>query len=431
MTSVLLLAMFGCAGDKDLIETGLVEEEVCDDGADNDGDGDSDCEDADCASEPACQEVAVEDCSDGVDNDEDGEVDCDDADCADDAACASIDEVCDDDIDNDEDGDVDCDDTDCADDPACQATDEDCSDGEDNDLDGLIDCLDVDCEFECPEDCTDGLDNDADGLIDCLDIECFGSEACVEDCSDGTDNDGNGLVDCEDAACADDPACTEDCEDGSDNDLDGFVDCDDDDCWGTPECIPEGAKVISHGGGTGSFHQLERLYSYYSPEGRSSFGYSSSFTNSALFKNIQGTVRTTVEGSEVACGWTVDSVLMGRSGSGGSSSYVYQYAFGLDLVARSGFKTSGACGGLDSDFLPTKFAIASYSGIGATDTDVVVPYSFTGPLWYAAAMSNTYTRFSSSGGGLIPGGGSSFYFSSGVDATLAWPAGGSGDVWNP
>ena len=49
MTSALLLALLGCAADKDTEETGL-ESEVCDDGSDNDGDGDTDAADADCSS---------------------------------------------------------------------------------------------------------------------------------------------------------------------------------------------------------------------------------------------------------------------------------------------------------------------------------------------------------------------------------------------
>ena len=433
MTSALLLALLGCAADKDVEETGLVGEEVCDDGADNDGDGEVDCDDADCEGQAPCEQVTAEDCSDGVDNDEDGEVDCDDADCADDSACASIDEVCDDGVDNDEDGDVDCEDADCADDPACLPTDEDCSDGKDNDLDGLADCLDEDCTEECPEDCTDGIDNDADGFVDCLDNECSGTEACVEDCSDGKDNDGNGLVDCEDSACVGDAACMEDCEDGTDNDLDGFVDCEDDDCWGTVECVEVGVQVLSHGGGSGSFSRVYHSQYSFRPGVGSSSSYSVSFNNSALFENIQGTIRTTVESAEVACNWSVDNVLMGRSLVLASSyTYLYGQAYGMDLVARSGFKTSGACGGaVGSEVLPTRFGLVSYDGIGATDQSSVSFSSFVGPLWYAATMRVAYTSYYRSSGGPLPSGGFSYQNTYGTNASLYWPAGGSGEVWNP
>jgi hypothetical protein len=428
MTSALLLALLGCAADKDTEETGL-ESEVCDDGSDNDGDGDVDCADSDCQDEAACGSES--DCADGVDNDADGATDCDDADCADDAVCGSQDEDCSDGEDNDEDGDVDCEDADCADDPACIPTDEDCSDGEDNDLDGLVDCLDIDCTDECAEDCSDSVDNDADGLVDCLDTECAGDSACLEDCTDGVDNDADGLVDCEDADCASDSACFEDCSDTVDNDADGLIDCEDDDCWGAEACLEYGAKVRLHGGGSGFIRQTKRLQSTYFADGRSTYGYTISFSNSAQFDDIEGRVRTTVEGSTVACDWSVDSVLMGRGVAGSSYSYLYGQAFGLDLVARSGFQTSGACGGLGSEFLPTKFAVASYSGIGATDKDRVIASSFTGPIWYAASMSVGYSAFSGSGGGPVSGGGYSYYISSGVNVSLSWPAGGSGDVWNP
>ncbi len=431
MTTALLLALLGCLSDKDQEETGLVDE-VCDDGSDNDGDGDVDCDDSDCQSDAACRVVVESDCDDGLDNDADGATDCDDADCSEDPACASVDEDCTDGFDNDGDGDVDCEDADCEDDPACIPTDEDCLDGEDNDLDGLVDCLDIDCTDECAEDCTDEVDNDADGFVDCLDNECSGTLDCVEDCTDGVDNDGNGLVDCEDADCASDVACIEDCEDELDNDLDGFVDCEDDDCWGTVECVEVGAQVLSHGGGNGAFRRVTRSSGTYFPSGGYTYNYSVTVSNSALFENIEGTLRTTLESAEVTCNWTVDSVLMGRTLIGTSSySYIYQQAYGMDLVARSGFKTSGACGGVGSEMLPSKFGLDSSSGIGATDQTSVSFSSFSGPLWYAASMGVTYTSFSGGGGGPIPGGGYSYQYSSGVEATLTWPAGGSGEVWNP
>ena len=220
------------------------------------------------------------------------------------------------------------------------------------------------------EDCTNGMDDDGDGQVDCADSDCDWQPICSEDCQDGVDNDLDGLVDCEDGDCALGPPCSEDCYSSEDDDDDGLKNCEDDDCWGAEACLEYGAKVRLHGGGSGFIRQTKRLQSTYFADGRSTYGYTISFSNSAQFDDIEGRVRTTVEGSTVACDWSVDSVLMGRGVAGSSYSYVYGQAFGLDLVARSGFQTSGACGGLGSEFLPTKFAVASYSGIGATDKDL-------------------------------------------------------------
>ena len=93
-------------------DTGTVEAELCDDGADNDLDGRADCDDADCLDSPACV-PDPEICDDGVDNDLDGDVDCVDRECVRTVACAPPFEFCDDGVDNDLDGFADCADPDC------------------------------------------------------------------------------------------------------------------------------------------------------------------------------------------------------------------------------------------------------------------------------------------------------------------------------
>ena len=167
-----------------------VQEEVCDDGADNDGDDNIDCLDRDCANHAACGEP-TEDCDTVGDEDGDGNADCDDSDCAAEPACSTATEDCD--TEGDEDGNdlADCADPACSDDPAWQT--------------GL------------PEDCETGGDEDGNDLSDCDDPACSEHASCqtpVEDCDTEGDEDGNELADCDDPACADLEAC-DNCGDGT------------------------------------------------------------------------------------------------------------------------------------------------------------------------------------------------------------------------
>lgn len=197
--------------------------EVCDNGTDDDDDGAIDCDDTDCAKDPACVELDVEDCTDGIDNDADATIDCDDSDCAKDDACtAPVTEIdCENGLDDDGDSLIDCDDDDCAGDLACEspATEIECVDGLDNDGDKLVDCDDIDCAADpacIPEPvetlCADGIDDDSDGLTDCDDSDCDFDLACAATivetaCEDGIDDDEDGLTDCEDDDCAEELAC--------------------------------------------------------------------------------------------------------------------------------------------------------------------------------------------------------------------------------
>jgi len=93
-------------------------ETACTDGLDSDGDGDTDCDDFDCVTEPACDEI----CDNGADDDGDGRADCDDYYCLHQAACnEGVDDgaSCGNGADDDHDGLSDCYDPNCAGTPAC------------------------------------------------------------------------------------------------------------------------------------------------------------------------------------------------------------------------------------------------------------------------------------------------------------------------
>ncbi|MEM6993022.1 MAG: hypothetical protein AAF721_21095 [Myxococcota bacterium] len=278
---------FGC--DAFFVE--VCGDEFCGDEFDNDSDGKVDCDDEDCAFEPDCGFVAVEEttlelCSDGFDNNGDGFTDCGDFDCSmsmDQTIldfCASIPteeslEACTNGEDDNNNGFVDCDDNACTGSSdfqvreLCEATLEACRDGEDNDEDGFPDCSDFSCNpARDPTDPQelDRLDPDQRELA----LFCFEQgENTFKKCSNGLDDDGNGFTDCEDFSCSstDDlvtlAACQESvpdpvdpavlpedrrtaddkCSDGEDNDGDGFVDCDDWDCSYNPAVTICGARI--------------------------------------------------------------------------------------------------------------------------------------------------------------------------------------------
>jgi hypothetical protein len=209
---------------------GVVGDELCGNGIDDDGNGLIDCADDACAS--ICPEI----CGDSLDNDSDGLADCEDADC--DGSCT---EACGDGRDNDGDGLIDCADQDCSV-PECP---EICTDGRDNDGDGASDCSDLDCnDPSCTELCTDARDNDGDGAVDCDDPDCDGD--CPENCEDARDNDGDGLIDCSDPQC--EVICIEDCTNGVDDDGDGVVDCVDPECEASCDTDSDGFLNGDHGG---------------------------------------------------------------------------------------------------------------------------------------------------------------------------------------
>ncbi|MDA3862754.1 MAG: hypothetical protein PF689_02690 [Deltaproteobacteria bacterium] len=184
LLSFYFVSLLNCAGSGGDSNNNV---ELCDNGTDDDGDTLVDCEDADCYSAQACQNLEDEICNNGIDDDGDSAIDCDDADCVNHNNCKDDPEICDNNIDDDDDDSVDCDDADCVDDPAC--------------------------EDETPEICTNDIDDDSDGDIDCDDSECNGSIYCEteEICDNDMDDDGDGLVDCEDSECSSDAACVSNC----------------------------------------------------------------------------------------------------------------------------------------------------------------------------------------------------------------------------
>ena len=221
-------------------------ETTCDDGVDNNCDGHTDCDDAACASAPACQDP----CTVNIDTDGDGQIACGDHDCRNSAPNCNL-ENCptsgpgtDDFNGNGLFGSAD---------PDCFAFDytwtiyrpqEICGDGDDNDGDSFIDCVDVDCadHHSCTglEACDDFIDNDGDGAVDCDDSDCTfdykcyrGGEVYCGAHGDMSDDDNDGLVNCADNDCGRDPYChTEKCYDFVDNDGDGLTDFFDPDCAG-------------------------------------------------------------------------------------------------------------------------------------------------------------------------------------------------------
>ncbi len=255
-------------------------------------------------------------------------------------------EDCESEGDEDGDGLADCDDPDCAD--VCV---EDCESEGDEDQDGLADCEDPDCADICIEDCDDGIDNDGDGREDCRDLDCV--DECPEDCENGIDDDYDGLVDCEDAECADHKVCFEDCDNDDDDDRDGKTDCDDDDCWGTPECTVISARVTS-----GEAHAMATLQYGYSwgPGGPPSYRYLVGFALSA--SQVSGELTLDYGSSVVGCQWSIDQMF------GGKTSSYYTFSFQIPVTWRSGWRTSGACGGLvDSSILPDALSWNSTTGL--------------------------------------------------------------------
>ena len=264
-------------------------------------------------------------------------------------------EDCDSEGDEDGDGLADCEDPDCAD--VCI---EDCESKGDEDQDGLADCEDPDCADVCIEDCDDGIDNDGDGREDCRDIDCV--DECPEDCENGSDDDYDGLVDCEDAECADHELCFEDCGNEDDDDRDGKTDCDDDDCWGTPECATVSARVTA-----GSAQALASIQSSYSwgPGGPPVYQNLLIFDLSA--SQVSGELTLDYGSSVLGCQWSIDQML------GGKTSTLSFYNLQVPVTWRSGWRTSGACGGLvDSSILPD--ALSWYYTTG-----LVLPTSPAGP----------------------------------------------------
>ncbi len=330
-------------------------EEDCGTPGDEDLDGLADCEDEDCA------EVCVEDCDLEGDEDQDGLADCEDEDCA---------EVC----------------------------VEDCELEGDEDRDGLADCDDDDCAEFCVEtDCHDGLDNDGDGKEDCRDIDCYWE--CPEDCSNGEDDDYDGLVDCEDGECADLDTCQEVCDNGDDDDEDGDADCDDDDCWGTAECATVTSKVTG-----GRSHQVGRMhYSYYwAPGAGYHYSYALSFTMSA--SNVTGDLVIDYGSTSIGCSWAIDQMF----GSTANTGY-YSFTYTIPVHWRSGWRTSGGCGGaVGSGVLPASLVWSS-SGLGLTDPPRA--------MWYQGKV-DTYEYFSSWNFGRIPGGGYYSSYSYGMEIGL-------------
>jgi hypothetical protein len=427
--TLLLLTLLGCTKDEPVDssdsgpdDTGAVE--ICDNGTDDDGDGAIDCDDSDCDADAACQTPA-EDCTNGVDDDGDGKIDCEDTDCFAETVCQ--DEVCDNGVDDDGDGATDCDDTDCEGDPACVPdTETDCTDGVDEDEDGFTDCEDIDCTDVCAEDCENGVDDDADTLVDCDDDECAAFHECIDEiCDSGVDDDGDGLIDCEDAECAGFEGCGEICDDGADNDDDGFTDCDDDDCWGLDDCVPRSISVSTVGSIHADLNLSQTIRYSSSPSGAYSSVSSGVFAMTASVTTITGRMTLTRKSSSPSCDWSVDTALYGNSGSGTYSAWL-PAVYGLQAVARSGFQTSGACGGVGSGVLPSQFGWAGGGlYVATTTTSVGRP---TGPLWMRGSLTATYTVISSSSNsGTTTSGGSygSFFVHRDFDFDWASPTGGS------
>jgi hypothetical protein len=235
---------------------------------------------------------------------------------------------------------------------------EDCTNGLDDDGDGLDDCQDRDCP-ECPEDCTNGVDDDRDGRADCDDP---GDCPCVEICGTGLDEDQDGLVDCEDADCAALDVCVElDCQDGADSDADGLTDCQDDDCWYRSGCLV--AQVT--GGGL-----LNWRADYYT-------GPSSGATHTSADLSATGVTGTLAldRGTEtLSCAWGVDAVRWDQVLTPGTSGSTF---------VRSGFQTSGACGGVDSAVvLPQRLTFEwGEPGLRAGDA-----------LWYTGQVVSSHVQ---------------------------------------
>jgi hypothetical protein len=421
---LLALALTGCTktAPDDTDDSDGTAAEICDNGADDDGDGDADCDDSDCVDDDACRPGA-EDCTNGVDDDGDGDADCADDDCE----CV---EDCVNGVDDDDDGDVDCDDADCELDPACAPeTESECDDGVDNDLDTLVDCEDVDCTDACPEDCGDGVDNDADGFIDCFDNECNGSDACVEVCDDGLDNDGDGFLDCEDSECVGDAACDEDCTDGVDNDLDTFTDCDDDDCWGQDACANRTVQTTGFASMGGPYRQRQ-AYWYRSGASGYSYGGTVEFTHSEVVTDVTGTLAIERGTAVVECGWTVDTATFSQQltwSYGASTSAIYYMAQLTNLQNRSGWATSGDCGGVDSGVLPGQLMWDTYGLFFLSGSSSGYPTA--GGLWYAGAFDYTLSYFGTERYSETAAGGYYGYYSSGVNAEVWWEPTGAGDPW--
>ena len=300
----------------------------------------------------------------------------------------------------DEDGDglADCEDPDCAD--VCV---EDCESEGDEDQDGLADCDDPDCFDLCVEDCDDGIDNDGDGREDCRDIDCV--DECPEDCENGQDDDYDGLVDCEDGECADDLSCYEDCSNGDDDDRDGKTDCDDDDCWGTAEC----ATVTAHVTG-GRAHTTGQVQygSSYGPGGPPVYHFTLSFDMSA--HDVSGELTVDYGSSVLGCNWYIDSM------SGGVSHTGYSYTYQIPVLWRSGWRTSGACGGVvGSEVLPD--ALSWYSSTGLALPRTPGPGGGRGKLWYVGRLA-TYDYISEYNRGRTSSG--RFYYSYTYGIELGW-----------
>ena len=344
----------GTTGDDSGTEDTEPPEEDCDLEGDEDLDGLADCEDDDCA------EVCVEDCDEEGDEDRDGLADCEDDDCAD--VCV-----------------------------------EDCEEEGDEDRDGLADCEDDDCADVCVEDCDNGVDDDGDGKEDCRDIDCYWE--CPEDCSNGQDDDYDGLVDCEDGECADLETCQEVCDNDNDDDEDGLTDCDDDDCWGTGECATVTSKVT----GGQAYAMGQSRYSYYfKPGGGYHFAFYLSFWMSA--SSVTGDLRIDYGSTSVGCTWAIDQMYGSKSLSG-----YYYYSFNIPVHWRSGWRTSGGCGGaVGSGVLPDSLLFSS-SGLMLPDPPRAA--------WYQGRLA-TYDYFYNGDWGRTSGGGVFSYYTYGIE--LGW-----------
>ncbi len=316
-------------------------------------------------------------------------------------------EDCDTEGDEDGDGLADCEDPDCAD--VCV---EDCETEGDEDQDGLADCEDPDCVDVCVEDCDDGIDNDGDGREDCRDIDCV--DECPEDCDNGTDDDYDGLVDCEDAECADAKVCFEDCDNGDDDDRDGATDCDDDDCWGTPECTVVSARVTE--GRAWALGSVAYGYSW-GPGGPPVYDFNLAFEISA--SSVAGDLTVDYGSSVLGCRWYIDQMLGGTSWS----SY-YSFSLQIPVTWRTGWRTSGACGGVvDSSILPD--ALSWYSSTGlALPPEPGLPAPGGPGLWYVGRL-NTYDYIYFYNGGRTSSGRSYSSYTYGIE--LGWSPLTSGD----
>ena len=305
-------------------------------------------------------------------------------------------EDCESEGDEDLDGLADCDDPDCVD--VCV---EDCESEGDEDRDGLADCADPDCADVCIEDCDDGIDNDGDGREDCRDVDCV--DECPEDCENGEDDDYDGLVDCEDAECADHEGCIEHCDNDDDDDRDGLTDCDDDDCWGTPECTTVSARVT--GGRAYSLAQIQYGYSY-GPGGPPAYHFSLMFDISA--SNVSGELTLDYGSSVVGCNWSLGGMLGGVVHTG------YSYTYQIPVTWRSGWATSGACGGVvGSEVLPD--ALSWYSSTG-----LALPFTPGGggrKIWYQGRLATYDSIYAFNFGRTTSG---RFYYSYTYGIELGW-----------